>query len=67
MPHDALSYERIQLARETLTEAAFLDGFLGALQAVDVRGVLIEARRNLGALIHHLHGEEAFARMLEEE
>lgn len=62
----ALSLERIQMARETLT-AAFglaLRGELGAIGQEDPAGVFSEAKRNLTAMIIGLHGPEAWQETL---
>lgn len=64
---EALSYERIRMARETLTAAFCQSGFPGAIGQNDPMGVFCEAKRNLTALVDHLHGREAWERMLDED
>jgi hypothetical protein len=64
---ESLSIERIKLARETLSKAAFLGGFPGAIQQDDASGIFIEAKRNLTALVMHLHGELAWEAVLRED
>ena len=64
--HEALTVERIILARETLTAAfvAFLNGLPGAIQQGDPASVMSEAKRNLTALVVSLHGEAEWERVL---
>ena len=66
---EALSYERIKMARETLTAAfsvALTEG-VGAIGQDDPEGVFSEAKRNLTALVDLIHGREAWKKMLEED
>lgn len=64
---EALSLERMTQARETLTEAAHAvhRGELEGAVDGDGFGSLIEAKRNLTAMIGHLHGNEAWERVLD--
>lgn len=64
---DPLSIKRIQLARETLREAAHVEGFHGAIGSEDCRGVLIEAKRNLTALVQVLYGVDAWEKVLNKD
>lgn len=64
---ESLTVERIKMARETLIAAAFYPGFRGAIQAEDPQGNLIEAKRNLTALVQVIYGVEAWQAMLEED
>lgn len=64
---DPLSYDRIKMARETLTAAFAQDDFPGAREQDDPGRVFVEAKRNLTALVQHLHGQAAWERMLRED
>lgn len=67
---DALTYERIRDARETLTAAAMQahkHDFAGAVGAVDPFGTFVEAKRNLTALVDHLYGRDEWERMFGED
>lgn len=71
MTTESLSYERIMAARETLSSASRESlgdaAFPGAIDCEDPFGVFVEAKRNLCALIQHLHGDEAFERALDDD
>lgn len=64
----ALSPERIEQARETLTEAFRLllaRKVVGAIEARDAAGAMTEAKRNLTAIAGELHGREVWEKMLD--
>jgi hypothetical protein len=63
-----LSERRLVEARETLKAAFRLASrreVVGAIDVHDLPGVLIEAERNLGAIIGELHGQEAWERAVD--
>lgn len=70
---DPLSYEAIAAARRTLTAAAHeslgdvTQRFPGAIDQDDPASIFIEAKRNLAALTQWKHGEDTFARLLNED
>lgn len=63
----ALDLDRIKAAIATCRAAARHDGFNGAVGAEDYRGTLIEAKRNLTALIQVLHGYDAWDQYIRDE